>query len=88
MAKVRNFAYLSPIFRAASIICGCAPGLNRFEAVELVDGDARTRRRPFERNDILPGGDQAAARRLDRGLDNRDILFLISKSVMSVSVTT
>ena len=70
------------------IICGCAPGLNRFEAVELVDGDARTRRRPFERNDILPGGDQAAARRLDRGLDNRDILFLISKSVMSVSVTT
>jgi hypothetical protein len=43
------------------IIRRCAPGLNRFEAVELIDGDARSRRRPFECNDILAGGDQAPA---------------------------
>ena len=65
-------------------IRGSTPSLNRLEAVELIDGDARAWRRPFEHNDILPGGDAAPACRLDRGLDNRQVLFLERVQVRNV----
>jgi hypothetical protein len=70
-------------------IRGSTPSLNRLEAVELIYGDARSRRRPFEHNDILPGGDAAPACRLDRRrTTGRYSFWNASKSEMSVSVTT
>src|ERR1700722_4137409 len=67
---VADFARLLELIRVA-------PCLRRIEAVERTDGDASPWRRPLKDNDFLPGSDEAASGRLDRGLRERDILLLI-----------
>jgi len=73
------------------------PGLAQFRRVQSSAADrrqirqipgARSRRRPFEHNNILPSGEEAA-QPLYRGLDDRTYSFwYVSKSEMSVCVTT
>ena len=59
------------------VLIRIAPRLDRVKAIKSINGDAGARRRSLEHKDVLPAGYETAARRLYRGLDNRNVLLLV-----------
>src|SRR6267378_2003149 len=73
-----EFRVLVADFPVFLVFLRIAPGLNFFHAVPHLHGNARFRRRPFDRSDLSASGEDTTAGRLDRGLNFRDILLHIS----------